>query len=105
MGTVLGIICGLIFWFFIILICAFKQTNKNNTAQVEQIQGLYIFMFCKPISEYQYIGSVSKSVVWTGRPDEMLNTMINKVKKDFPTADGLIFTDTQMTKVDAIKFK
>lgn len=35
----------------------------------------------------------------------MLNAMLRKLKKEYPTADGIIFTSVNMEKADAIKFK
>ena len=97
--------------FFIIIassifLSAYKIISTNNSsANVEQQQGLYLFMFSKPTSEYEYLGSVKKSIAWTGQPTEMLNSMIKKIKRDFPLADGVIFTSADMDKADAIKFK
>jgi hypothetical protein len=31
--------------------------------------------------------------------------MIRKVKKDYPKADGIVFTSIDMDKADAIQFK
>jgi hypothetical protein len=94
----------------IILLCGIIITgmtgdNKKDTALVEQMQGVYIFILSKPAAEYNYIGSCSKSFALTGGPEEMLNSMLKKCKKDFPTADGLIFKSLSMDKADAVKFK
>ena len=61
-------------------------------------------MFSKPNAKHQYLGSVKKSIAWTGQPEEMLNAMIKKVKKEYPNADGIIFTSVNMDKADAILF-
>lgn len=64
---------------------AFKiAQNTKATATVEQKQGLYIFILSKPTTEYTYLGSVKKSVAWTGKPEEMLNVMIKKMLKEYP---------------------
>ena len=78
---------------------------KKSTAEAEQQQGLYIFILNKPVLTYDYLGSVKKTLAWSGQPEEMLNSMIKKVKKDHPNADGIIFTTVSMDKADAIKFK
>lgn len=78
---------------------------KKSTAEVEQQQGLYVFIQTKPVLTYDYLGSVKKTLAWSGQPEEMLNSMIKKVKKDHPNADGIIFTTVSMDKADAIKFK
>ncbi|MFN4083872.1 MAG: hypothetical protein ACK4K9_09590 [Bacteroidia bacterium] len=87
------------------LLAAFTSISDKGSATVDQKQGLYIFILSKPTTEYEYLGSVKKSVAWTGKPEEMLNSIIKKVKKDYPKADGIIFTSIDMDKADAIQFK
>lgn len=87
------------------LVTAFTLVSDKSSATVDQKQGLYIFILSKPTAEYEYLGSVKKSVAWTGKPEEMLNSMIKKVKKDYPNADGIVFTSVNMDKADAINFK
>lgn len=62
-------------------------------------------MLSKPTQDYDYLGSVKKSVAWSGKPDEMLNSLLKKVKKEYPNADGMIITNIDMDKADAVKFK
>jgi hypothetical protein len=78
---------------------------RKNAADVEQKEGLYIFMLSKPQCEYEYLGSEKKVLSWSGKPEEMLNSMIRKVKKEYPKAEGLIFTNISMDKCDVIAFK
>lgn len=89
---------------FVLMSFASFNNNKGN-ATVDQQEGLYIFMLSKPASEYDYLGSVKKGMALTGQPKEMLNSMIKKVKKDYPTANGIVFTTIQMEKADAIFIK
>lgn len=79
--------------------------TEKEKATVEQMEGLYVFIKSKPTAENDYLGSVKKSLALTGNPEEMLNAMIKKVKKEYPNADGIIFTSVSMDKADAIKFK
>lgn len=78
---------------------------EKDKAKVEQMEGLYIFIKGKPAAEYEYLGSVNKSVALTGKPEEMLNSMIKKVKKEYPQAEAIIFTSVNMDKADAVKYK
>ena len=97
-------VCSLLF--FVTVFTSWKKpTSNNNSATVEQEQGIFIFIKSKPISEYQYLGSVSKSIALSGSPDEMLKSLIKKCKKEYPGADGIIFTSNDMDKADCIKFK
>lgn len=88
-----------------ILLTAFTVSSDKGTAKVEQVEGMYIFMLSKPTAEYEYLGTVKKSLAWTGKPEEMLNSIVKKVKKEYPKADGIIFTTIAMDKADAVKFK
>ena len=87
------------------LFFAFKSSSDKSAATVEQKEGVYIFLFSKPTSAYDYLGSVKKSIAWSGKPEEMLNSMLKKIKKEYPQANGMIFTNMDMDKADAIKFK
>lgn len=90
---------------------AFTVVNyevKNNTAEVEQIEGLYVFTDSKPVKEYEYLGTVKANWTWSSKYEGIRSTLISKTKKDFPTAQGIILTQTDGTgplKCDAIKFK
>ena len=88
-------------------ITAFNSRQiQKNIATVDQKEGVYIFMFSKPIAEYQFLGTVKKTgLVWKGNPVEMFNILLRRCKKDYPQADGLIFFDVDMDRADCIKFK
>jgi hypothetical protein len=93
-----------------LIVCAlgaasFKFASAKANATVDQKEGYYIFVMSKPTTEYEYMGSVKKGMSWTGAPTEMLNSIIKKVKKDYPKADAIIFTTIDMDKADAVKFK
>lgn len=79
--------------------------SLSQTATVDQQEGVSIFILCKPVAEYEYLGTVKIKAAWTGEPEEMLNIALKKVKKEYPLADGIIFTRLAMDKADAIKFK
>lgn len=101
--TIIAFVAGIA----IVSLFSFKMMYevKKSTAEVEQQQGLYIFILNKPVLTYDYLGSVKKTLAWSGKPEEMLNSMIKKVKNDFPNADAIIFTTIAMDKADAIKIK
>ena len=81
-----------------------KDTKK--TAEVNQSQGIYIFIQSRPTQEYEVLGTVEKhGIVWSGKPREMLKIMINRAKRDYPQCEGVIFDNVQMTHAICIKFK
>lgn len=94
-----------------LLLISFTNTSYNGTkatAEVNQVQGLYIFTDSKPTAEYKYLGTVSTAgIVWKQRGyEEMRETLLKKLKKDYPDADGAIFSFIDgKGKVDAVKFK
>ena len=88
-----------------IAMLSFVILSEKNNATVEQREGLYIFMLSKPTAEYNYMGSIDKKVSWSGKPEEMLNTMVKKARKEYPSAQGIIFTSIAMDKADVIQFK
>ena len=78
---------------------------KNTTAEANQMQGITLFCLSKPVAKYTYLGSVKIRVAWTGQPEEMLNIALRKIKKDYPAAEGVIFTTPNMDQADVIKFE
>jgi len=88
------------------LLLSFIYSSDKSAATAEQREGIYIFMLSKPAAEYQHLGSIEKKgIVMSGKPEEMLNTMLRKAKKDYPQCDGIIFTNVDMYKADCVKFK
>lgn len=106
------ILIAFIFGLKISGLVAFTAANyeaKKNTAEVDQIQGLYIFAKGKPVLEYEYLGTVKGPLVGNHEFDNLLELMVRNAKKDFPNANALIFDETikhtHNTKVSAIKIK
>lgn len=89
------------------IILAFTYPNQNEQkATVQQMEGVSIFILSKPISEYEFLGTVKKTgLVWSGKPDEMFNGILKKCKKEFPKANGIIFSDISLEKADCIFLK
>ena len=75
----------------------------KNTAAVESKSGLLIFTHSKPVSEYEYIATVKSGIVINGYYDEVINSIIKKVKKQYPNADAIIFIPN--AEAEVIKFK
>jgi hypothetical protein len=78
---------------------------KKSTAEVEQMQGLYVFIHSKPVGDYEYIGSLTPTFVPSANAKPIINHMIKKGKEKYPEATGIIFTDDQLGKVDLIILK
>ncbi len=84
------------------------QTIKKNTAEVNQVSGYYIFTDCKPTQEYTYLGEIKSSGSFGGSQyADVRDRLIKKAAKEYPKADGLIFTfvSGSADKCEAIMFK
>lgn len=76
---------------------------EKSHAAVNQVQGVYVFVDCKPIKETQYVGTVKAGVTWSGSYKEVIEKLVKKAKKEYPDAEGIIFNGDE--KADVIKFK
>ena len=90
---------------------AFKMASydtKKSTAEVEQYQGLYIFVDGKPVTEYEYMGSVKTTFsLGDSQYSGIRDKLIKRTKDKYPNADGIIitFSSSSSDVADAIKFK
>lgn len=80
------------------------QPDKKAVATVQQVEGLYVFMLCRPLSEVKSFGTVKVGMSVT---DDPLHTLIKKTKKEYPEAEGIIISDPDLQKAhaEAISFK
>jgi hypothetical protein len=81
---------------------------KKSLAEVEQMEGIYVFVDSRPVREFDHLGTAKIGVSF-GSPQyaQLRDRLISKVKKEFPNADGVIlhFSAGGVDKADAIKFK
>ena len=88
---------------FLISFTVSEYVVSKQTANVEQKSGLYIFTQSKPVMQYEYIATVKSGMTASGYYDEVINSIVRKVKKDYPTADAIIFVPN--AEAEVIKFK
>lgn len=90
-------------------IIKFKDSEKNKSkAKVEQYQGVYIFVECKPLSETSYIGTVKKSGGFSSAQyTSVRDALLKKCKKEYPDAEAISFKFVEggADQADALKFK
>lgn len=78
----------------------------KRAAIVTQIKGVSVYIFSVPKDQYDYLGSVKKSFALTGGNEEMVNGLVNKARKEYPTCDAIVFNNgLEFEKCDVIKFK
>ena len=88
----------------LLIVCAFSlKTEKLATPK--KIDGYYIYLYSEPIDNYEKLGRVeSPSVVWSKSTKVMFSTLLKRLKKQHPKADGIILDDN-MYGGTAIIFK
>lgn len=86
-----------------------SYNSGPDYAQVDQIQGLYVFVKAKPTSQYDYLGTVKGTTVGKHEFDILLESMIKRTKSQYPEANAIIFDgsirQTHNTKVSAVRLK
>lgn len=83
-------------------------SNEKGLAEVNRVEGYYIFTDSKPVQDYEYLGTIKGGVTFTsGQYEPVRNVLIRKAKKRYPKADGLILhlKDGGTDRADAIYFK
>jgi len=79
----------------------FKALSQIGLAEVDQREGLHVFLLSKPVSKYDYLGTVKlPPIVPNNNMETLVGILIKRVKADYPTANGIIINDW---KGDAIK--
>jgi len=73
------------------------------TADVEQVQGVYVYIKSKPVLEYEFIGAVKPPAIMEEDIETVTRKLVERAKKEFPDVEAIVFTDN--THADAIKFK
>lgn len=94
----------------IVALFSFKSSLydiKPNTAETEQINGLYIFKDCKPVKEYEVLGTVKlKFIMNSSVYSDARDYLILEAKEKYTSGQGLIFENNRETKTaQVIKFK
>jgi len=98
-GSMVGII--------IISVTGFKIAAyelKQNTAEVEQVDGFFIFYKSKPVKDYERVGHYKIEVAWKGDPESLLKQLLNKSMKKYPNGNGLIIAEN-LEEFDIVKIE
>lgn len=93
---------------FLAVVLGWKPAQDNSQAKANQVQGLYIFTDCKPVQQYEYLGTVQNGFRMAGSAQyqPVRDRLIKKLQEQFPAANGAIFylNNGSADKCDAIKF-
>ncbi len=104
--TFLGFLFGS-FWVFALAFTIHDYKPNHSTAETLKIDGYYIFTDSKPVMAYDSLGVVDLGFVSGTHYESIRTNLINRAKKKYPTADGLILylNKKGLDKCSVIKFK
>ncbi len=87
---------------FFLLVVSATTTDGPQLAQVNQQEGIYIFVDSKPVGKYQYLGTVKTNCA--RQYQGIKNKLIKQAKKQYPKANGIIlnFATGGIDKADVI---
>jgi hypothetical protein len=89
---------------------AFRTMNyipNSSTADVNNIEGFYIFTDSQPVMTYDSLGMVELGFVTDTQYESIRRNLIKKARSKFPDANGLIIQLDKkgVDKCKVIKFK
>lgn len=99
---ILGIIIGVSFT-ALIGAGVTEYVVSKKTAEVNQQGGIYIYTDSKPVNEYVYLGKVKAVLTLQGQYQEVIPVLVKKAKKEYPSAEGIIYIAPESAEV--IMFK
>lgn len=87
-----------------------QDCKEKSLATVERVNGYYLFISCTPTMDYETLGEVAPmdwSLGTQGQFAEVKQRIIDRVKKKYKEADGIIFyfKTGEADRGEAIKFK
>lgn len=62
-----------------------------STAEAGKVEGLYVFTDCKPVLAYDSLGLVDPGFITGTQYENIRNSIIKRVIKKHPEAEGVIF--------------
>lgn len=94
----------------LVIILAFSANSyepNHATAEVNKIEGFYIFVDSKPVLPYESLGDTDLGFVSGTQYESIRANLIKRARKNYPTADGLILSLNKkgVDKCNVIKFK
>ena len=83
----------------------FAKIVTEHLAKPDEVEGYKIFLMSKPVDDYEKLGYLKIGMSWSGKPKELINTLLKKAKKDYPTGDAILISNIEMDEAMVIKFK
>lgn len=84
-----------------------KHEIKKSTAEVNQVDGFYIFTDSKPVAPYDSLGVVTIGFMTGTQYNSMKKNLVKRARKRYPDADGLILQlkNTGVDRCIVLKFR
>lgn len=86
-------VIGFVFGLILVIIPAFKKANyipNESTAEVNKIDGFYVFTDSKPVLPFDLLGDVELGFVSGTQYEDIKLNLIKRAKKKYPDGDGII---------------
>lgn len=84
---------------------SFKLSVDKTSAVAEEMNGVKVFAFSKPVSKYDILGMVKvKGMVKSEKGPHMVNLLTEYAKKDYPSGEAII-VGADFEKAEVIRFK
>lgn len=87
----------------VIFAASISEALKTHTVQIQQIEGMEIYIGCEPVDTFEVLGQIKAAgMVLSDKPDAMAKHMVKRAKKTYNTATGIILNlndDLQTGKV------
>jgi len=88
-----------------LLAMSFKLAIDKTNANVEQVNGIYVYAFAKPTAKYDILGTVKvKGMVSNEKGPHMVDLLTGYAKKDHPSGEAII-VNSDFEKAEVIRFK
>jgi len=79
---------------------------KVSHAEVDQVQGVYVFYRSKPVKTFDYLGTVkTPMIIKNEKGSYLVDLMVKRAKEKHSTCNAIIFKDENMHEVDAVLIK
>lgn len=97
----IAFVAATILLFNIFMYCYVAAADVTTKPQMKQ--GIYVIINSECNNKFNYLGTVKASTFLVDDPKNLLNTLLQKAKKDYPKCNAIIITEDDYSKADAIE--
>jgi hypothetical protein len=89
----------------LIILFSFVQVPDKTLATVQPLEGVSVFFLSTPKSNFEYLGTVSVGLTFSGSPEQLITGLIKDARKKYNNFDGLMIKEIKCKQADVIRFK